>query len=247
MRRVALAFALLAAISIPAGAQTIVIVLSAEEVAITSNFTGADVTVFGAFEFDRPADDVDLVAVLRGPSQSLTTRRKERLLGMWINRSSETFAGVPAFYALHATAPLDTIAGAADRDDLGLGLDTVVPTSEVTGIERRAFAAALVRLQVADGRYSEAFGVIDRPSDTIFRTTFTLPADVPTGRYVVEVLMFDRGEVVASAVETLEIVKTGAEQIIYEASRQQPWLYAIAVIAIAAGSGWLGGVVFRRD
>jgi hypothetical protein len=59
--------------------------------------------------------------------------------------------------------------------------------------------------------------------------------------------MFDRGEVVASAVETLEIIKTGAEQFIYEASRKQPWLYALAVVAIAAASGWLGGVVFRRD
>ncbi len=247
MRRIALAFALMTGITLPAWAQTIVVVLSSEQVAITSNFTGADVTVFGALEFDRPTEGVELVVVLRGPSQSLTTRRKERLLGMWINRGSETFAGVPAFYALHATAPLDTIAGSADLDDLGLGLDTVVPTSQVTGIERRAFAAALVRLQVAAGRYSEAFGVVDRPSDTIFRTTFNLPADIPVGRYVVEVLMFDRGEVVTSAVETLEIIKTGAEQFIYDASRKQPWLYALAVVAIAAASGWLGGVVFRRD
>jgi uncharacterized protein (TIGR02186 family) len=247
MKCVAVAMAILAGITTPACAQAIVVVLSAEQVAITSNFTGADVTVFGALEFDGPTDGVDLVVVLRGPSQSLTTRRKERLLGMWINRGSETFAGVPAFYALHATAPLDAIAGNADRDDLGLGLDTVVPLSQVTGIERRAFAAALIRLQVAEGRYREAFGVVDRPSDTIFRTTFTLPADVPVGRYVVEVLMFDRGEVVTSAVETLEIIKTGAEQFIYEASRKQPWLYALAVVAIAAASGWLGGVVFRRD
>jgi uncharacterized protein (TIGR02186 family) len=247
MKRIALALALLAGVAVCARAQTIVVVLSAEVVAITSNFTGADVTVFGALEFDRPAEDIELVVVLRGPPQSLTTRRKERLLGMWINRGSETFAGAPAFYALRATAPLDTIAGNADRDELGLGLDTVVPTSQVTSVERRAFAAALVRLQVGEGRYSEAFGVVDRPSDTIFRTTFTLPADVPVGRYVVEVLMFDRGEVVASAVETLEIIKTGAEQFIYEASRKQPWLYALAVVAIAAASGWLGGVVFRRD
>lgn len=247
MIRLALAGLTLLFAPAAAFAQALVVALSADQIAITSNFTGIDVTVFGALELARPAEGAQLVVVLRGPEQSVTARRKERVLGLWINRASVTLDGVPAFYAVHATAPLEEIADAAVLADLGLGIDAVVPPAETVGGNRAEFAEAVVRLQVADGRYIEETGTVDRPSSTLFRTKFALPANIPVGDYTVNVLLFNGGRLVATDDQNLEIVRAGAEQFLFDASRDQSWLYALAVVAIAVFAGWLGGVLFRRD
>lgn len=247
MIRALLALAVLLGTPAVAAAQAVIVVLSADQVTISSNYTGTDLTVFGALELDRPADEADLAVVLRGPRLDVTARRKERVLGLWINRASETFYRLPAFYALHTTAPLETMAEPALLAGLGLGLDTVIPQSVQYNDRREDFAEAIIRLQQNDGRYDEEIGAVARPSDTIFRTTFALPADIPIGSYTVEVLLFEGGEVVASAELPLEISKSGTEQLLYDASRSQSWFYAISVVAIAISAGWLGGIVFRRD
>ena len=247
MISLAVASGILICAPISVAAQSVTALLSAEQVEITSNFTGANLTLFGAIELDQPAGAVDLVVLLRGPQVGLTTRRKEQLLGLWISRASETFEAVPAFYELHSTAPLDTVAEGAVLTELGLGLDTIVPGETAFNERRREFSEALIRLQQADGRYDVAVGTIGRPSETVFQTSFSLPADIPIGAYAVEIFVFSSGRPIATAELPLEITKTGAEQFIYDASRNQPWIYGFALIAIAMLSGWLGGVVYQRD
>ena len=246
MNRVGFVFALLLAMASPALAQPVMALLSSDRVEITSNFTGTDVTVFGALELDRELSGVDLIVLLRGPDVDMTTRRMERVLGLWLNRSAETFEDVPAFYAIHSSRPLGEIADPARLAASRLGFASIVEEPDPSG-RRDDFAAALVRLQQRAGLYSENGTAILRPSETIFRTTFELPADVPTGDYAVEIHLFEEGAPIAVTILPLEIAKSGTEQLIFDASRNQSWLYAIALIAIAMFSGWLGNLVFRQD
>lgn len=227
-------------------AQPVMALLSSDRVEITSNFTGVDVTVFGALEFDRELGDIDLVVVVRGPGVDVTTRRMESVLGLWLNRSSETFADVPAFYAIHSSRPLAEIADPAQLAASGLGFATLVPGSGVAG-RPDEFAAALVRIQQRAGFYLADDDAILRPSETIFRTVFSLPADIRSGDYRVEIHLFEAGAPIAVTTLPLQIAKSGTEQFIFDASRSQPWLYALAVIAIAMFSGWVGNLVFRQD
>src|SRR5690606_24365893 len=71
----------------PAAAQSLVLALSTEEVLINSNFTGAGLTVFTVVQGAPEADlqNYDLAVVLRGPPGDFVTRRKDRVLGLWIN------------------------------------------------------------------------------------------------------------------------------------------------------------------
>ncbi len=188
-----------------------------------------------------------MIVLLRGPIESVTTRRKDRLLGLWVNRAQATFADVPAFYALHAIAPLAQLAEPRMLAGLGLGLSTIIAVTEVDTAERRDFATALVRLRRDQGHYYERFDQIGRPSTTVFRTSFDLPANVPIGDYMVQVYLFRSGELAAFASLPMEIIKTGGEQLIFDASRDSPWLYGLVIILVAVAAGWLGGVVFRRD
>ena len=81
--------------------ETIDIGLSTETIAITSNFGGTDLTIFGALDNADPMIQrqgrYDIIVVLQGPERNLVVRKKERYLGVWINADSETFLGVTLF------------------------------------------------------------------------------------------------------------------------------------------------------
>ncbi|MGO4836000.1 TIGR02186 family protein, partial [Rhizobiaceae sp. 2RAB30] len=83
--------------------ETIEIGLSTDKVAITADFTGADLTIFGALDNADPLISrqgrYDVIVVLEGPARPVVVRRKDRILGMWINAESETFVNVPVSYS----------------------------------------------------------------------------------------------------------------------------------------------------
>src|SRR6185312_14729784 len=100
MHRLALLilFALLAGLE-PAAAERLVVSLSNHRVAVTSNFDGEDLVLFGTIEPDAARTPLrppyDLVVTVTGPRMTLRTRRKERMLGIWVNVDSREFVRVP--------------------------------------------------------------------------------------------------------------------------------------------------------
>ena len=83
----------------PAFEERMEIGISTDEIAITSDFRGADLTIFGAIEgYDAALlaqGKYDIVVALEGPKDNATVRKKERVLGIWINTRSMTFELVP--------------------------------------------------------------------------------------------------------------------------------------------------------
>ena len=85
----------------PVRAAELVSGLSTDLIQITSSFTGTDFVIFGAIDPPRtPANATmqDLVVVIRGPTLDMTVRRKERILGIWVNREQVAFSGLPGYY-----------------------------------------------------------------------------------------------------------------------------------------------------
>ena len=82
-------------------ADPLVVDLSSHVVAITSGFHGTNLLLFGAVDVEGG----DVVVVIRGPSQAELIRRRDRWLGLWINRSQATITGAPSYYQLASTRP----------------------------------------------------------------------------------------------------------------------------------------------
>ncbi|MGD9740830.1 MAG: TIGR02186 family protein [Bauldia sp.] len=245
-----LALAAFAGMAAPAhAADEIAIALSANEVRIESNFTGTGITVFGAITSDQPAiigTDVDLVVVLEGPPATVVARRKDPVLGLWINRGEATFLNVPEFYAIHTTGPLGEISEPSVLRSFRLGIANL-PLVTTMGWGALPFQAAVIRLKEDEGHFLERTDAIENPGASIFRTTFELPADIPIGEYQVSVLLFRNGAMTASAEETLVTTKSGAEQFLFDASQNAAIPYALAVVVMGLFIGWLAGAIFRRD
>ena len=237
----------------PTRAEQLVTALSNDIVSITSNFTGSRLVVFGTIERDAQtvarSGDYEVVVQLAGPITTLITRRKERTLGIWINADSERLIGVPSFLAVLSTSPLDEITTPTSRARLGVGLDMLPFNGPPTPLPPRHtdFEQAFLRLMQADFLYQQHEDGVEFLSSQLFRAPVALPATVPVGTYTATVYLFRDGALLSTTTEELVIGKIGFEQFMTTFAREHGLAYGLAAVFIACMTGWLAGVIFRRD
>ena len=228
--------------------------ISTDEIAIASDFRGADLTIFGAIEGYDPAllaqGKYDIVVALEGPKDDLTVRRKERVLGIWVNRRSMTFELAPESYSLSSTRNVDDIAPAAVLNSIGVGLQHIRldPIGYIgDGSNISEFRDAFRRLKETGGFYQRDPGGVQFISASLFKATVKLPASVPNGTHVVRAHLFRDGVFIAEKALPLRVMKTGLEQMISNAAYNNSLAYGALSVLLAVLTGWLASVVFRRD
>ena len=239
-----------------AKAERLVASLSNHRVAITSNFAGEDLVLFGAIEPDAGADQTgkyyDVVVTVVGPRETFRTRRKARMLGIWVNVDSREFVRVPAYLAVLANRPFNLITGADTLRKLQIGLDNFLLPQRVgpdlgDTVREDPFRVAFVTLESEAGLYTENVDAVTFLTPTVFRAAIPVPARVPIGNYDIDVKLFANGEQVGRTTTTLEIIKAGFEDYVADAARNHGFLYGLATVALALLTGWFASVVLRRD
>lgn len=234
-------------------AQGLVSDLSERKIDIRTQFSGADLILFGAIgrasalELDQ---DFDIVAIVRGPEQKLVVRRKDKIAGLWINKDSVLYQTAVGYYSLAATKPLAEIAGEDQLAVHQIGIENLLlsPTlsGDVAAGELSQFRAGLVRHLRREGLYPDEVADIEVFDDTLFRTRIRLPARVPVGSYSVDIFLFSKGRVVDHATQMLNVDKSGLERWIFSFAQEKPMFYGLAAVVIALFSGWLAGFVYRK-
>jgi uncharacterized protein (TIGR02186 family) len=238
-----------------AGAERLVVSLTNHRVMITSNYTGVELVLFGSVERDTARDTrgapYNIVATITGPRESLRARRKERVLGIWVNTDSRTFVDPPSYLAVLASRPLDAIASAETQRRLQLGIANIpfpeLIHNDIGAVSNDPFRAALVRLMQDRDLYSEKTNAVTFLTPTLFRASLSLPAQVPIGSYAVDVKLFGDGALIAERDSAFEVVKVGFEQFVVNAGRDHGVLYGMATATMALLTGWIASVAFRRD
>jgi uncharacterized protein (TIGR02186 family) len=240
----------------PAAAERLVVSLSNHRVAITSSFVGEDLVLFGTIEPDAGKtalrSSYNLVVTVTGPRQTLRTRRKARVLGIWVNVDSREFERVPSYLSVLSNRPVAEIANQDTLRRLQVGLDNfLLPQSLGLDIADTVrddpFRVAFVRLENQQGLYRESSSAVTFLTPTVFRAAIPVPANVPTGNYAIDVKLFADGAMVARTNSALEVIKAGFEQYVADAARDYGLLYGLATALMALLTGWFASVVFRRD
>lgn len=255
MRRFALALGALLASFLPAAAQNIVAVLSTREVAITSTYSGAEVTIFGAIERDSMSvarqGSYDVIVSVLGPAGNVTVREKERFGPVWINGSQRKFFEVPLYHALLSNRPLAEMTGdlARERLKLGLSRNLMAPPIETEAefTEDLSYREALERLQRERGLNVTRENGVTMLRPNIFSAQIPLPGAAPLGLYVVNVSVLSDGVPLRTVQAGFVVRKIGVDAFVADAARSWPWLYGLATLAMAVLLGWLANTVFRRE
>ena len=234
--------------------ENIQIGLSTNRVAITADFSGADLTIFGSLENADPLISrqgrYDVIVVLEGPARPTVVRRKDRFLGMWVNAESQTFVNVPVSYSVATTRMPQDITNPTNYRQLALGADNlhieaVDPDKPPATID--AFREALRDRKAANGLFSINVGGVEFLSQSLFRATLDLAPNVPVGTHKARAFLFRNGEFIKESSAQLAIVKSGFEQWIASTAVEHSVIYGLFAVAVAMLTGWLGRIVFRRD
>jgi uncharacterized protein (TIGR02186 family) len=235
-------------------AEGLVLTLSTQRVAITSNYTGQEIVIFGAIERDSQTvgriGPYDMVITMRGPRQSLVVRRKEPVGPLWINRTQQKFVSIPSVLAVYSSRPLADVTSIESQQRLRLGLAGLVASPHVTldrGQEDDIFRAALIRLKRHEGHFMDNEQGVTFLGSGIFRAVIPLPATAPTGLYEVEAQLFADSVQLASRTAYFDLVKTGFEQSVATYAQDLSLIYGFIIAITALVFGWLANIAFRRD
>lgn len=249
--RLALAWLLALAALPAAGQETVVTGISRDTIALTADFTGSEIFVFGAIRREAPIDPdlppVDIVITIKGPERPVTVRLKERRFGIWVNTEAVHVRRAPSYYAIATTRPLDDVLSETERLRHGIGMDQAVRLvgSHPTIMDTRPFAEAVVRIRERRDLYEELDGAVSVAEETLFQTRFELPANIVEGEYAAEFFLARDQTVISSGATTILVEKQGIERWLYNLSVDRPLAYGLLSVALALAAGWLAAAVFR--
>lgn len=226
--------------------------ISTREISIQSNFTGIDIVLFGSIDFSgAPSPDegpYDVIMVIRGPSEPMVVRRKERVAGIWVNGPSKTFSAVPGFYAVLASRPFRAVASEETLKTLGIGFAYLdFGETDQAQAADDPFRANLIRLKKARDLFQESDDGVSFLGRSLFRGSVTLPVDVPIGRYTTQVFLFRDGKLLSQSQSSLQVHKVGFERVVYMLAFNYPFLYGLLAVLMAVTTGLLAWAIFRRD
>lgn len=231
--------------------ERVIAALDQNRIAITAGFDGTEIFVYGAIARDRlpgPQDaGVGVVVMITGPSAPVVVRRKQRALGIWVNRDSEVIDAAPSYYAIATSGAFyDTISHTEDlrrRVSLEHALRFVGSRSE--GEAREAFLDAVVRLRRDSGLYVIAPQGVTVIEGTLFNARFALPANIVEGPYSAQVLLTRQGAVVDAFEAQIDVAKAGVERWLFDLARERSLLYGVMAIAVALAAGLAASEAFR--
>jgi uncharacterized protein (TIGR02186 family) len=228
--------------------------VSQRDIEIAYSFTGAELLLFGAILYPggrAPADGekpADIVVVVKGPTQSVLVREKEKVAGIWVNADRMRYRSAPSFFAVASSKPIDQIVDERTRAIYELGIASVQlsPASSAAPDVQERFDKGLADLRIRSGLYYEAPRAVEITDGVLYRARLNVPARVPVGRFTAETFLIRDGRVLAAAVRPIDIRKSGFERFVATSAEDHSWLYGLAAVALSVLLGWGAGAIWRR-
>ncbi len=223
--------------------------VSQHEVQVRQGFVGTELLLFGAIldpRGQRGGQEYDIVVVLKGPSEPIRLREKERVGGIWVNAQSNDFRSAPAFFAVASSRPVADIVDekTAAIYEFGTSYIQLSPSGVIDTEEQARFSSGLVDLRQRMGLYKENMTGVKISEQVLYQARISLPSNVQTGKYTAETFAVTRGRVIASAVSEVEVKKVGFERFVETASREWALVYGLIAVLLSVGMGWVAGRLF---
>ncbi len=244
-------FLLLAALMLSGQSDPVLVPeVSQHDIQVRQGFTGTELLLFGAVldPAGRAGQSYDIVVVLKGPSEPIRLREKERFAGVWVNAQSNDFRSVPSFFAVASSRPVAQIVDGktAAIYEFGTSYIQLSPTGIIDPEEQIRFASGLVDLKRRQGLYKEDQSGVQITQNVLYQARISLPSNVTTGEYTAETFAVTNGRVIASAVSLVEVRKVGLEREVELRANNNGLAYGLAAVLLSVFMGWGAGRLFAR-
>ena len=225
--------------------------VSQSRIEVRQGFTGANLLLYGAVidpAGARSNAQYDIVVVLKGPTEPIRLREKERIAGIWMNAGASDFRSAPSFFAVASSRPVEEIVDerTAAIYELGTEFIQLSPSGQIEPEEQARFASGLVDMRQRLGLYKEDPQGVRISEGVLYQARINLPSNVTTGEYTAETFAVANGRVLASATADIEVEKVGFEGTVVYASERLSLLYGLGAIALSLSMGWAAGRLFSK-
>ncbi len=251
--------------------ERIVVDLSRYDVPVSTGFSGARLLLFGASprgDSEAESFESDILIKVRGPLQSYTMSRKQRVFGLWMDSARWQISSAPAFFQILTSQNDDNWFEDFERRrnafsfrDLSLPLSSAQPQDvessekqqenqeakqETRQEDQQAFRSAFLRHQVSKGLYGELPNSIERLGNNLFRVSLTLPPGLPTGTYIVETFLIEEGKLTSAQATPLFVRRAGGSAFVFAFAERYSFLYGFCAVLIALCAGIVANRLFAR-
>lgn len=225
--------------------------VSQSRIEVRQGFTGANLLLYGAVidpAGARSNTQYDIVVVLKGPTEPIRLREKERIAGIWMNAGASDFRSAPSFFAVASSRPVEEIVDerTAAIYELGTEFIQLSPSGQIEPEEQARYASGLVDMRQRLGLYKEDPQGVRISEGVLYQARIDLPSNVTTGEYTAETFAVANGRVLASATADIEVEKVGFEGTVVYASERLSLLYGLGAIALSLSMGWAAGRLFSK-
>lgn len=230
-------------LSIQADPSALVADLSHHLIAIHTDFKGMDVVLFGSADVDG-----HIIVTVKGPRKNFVVQRKEKTMGIWLNRTGIKYHNMPSFFRVASDAPIEEILtpNMIARYEFSPEVLDIESSKDFFSNKYRFYKEALIEKLRVKHFYGRDVERIKFLGPRLFRTILHFPSNVPPGIYTVHVYLVRDNEIIAAQSTPLSVNKVGISADLFSFAHDNVFLYGLAAILCALMLGAVGGIVLRR-
>ena len=219
--------------------------LSQENVEISTDFLGAKILLFGAYD-GRKGDDI--IVVVTGPKGLVTIQKKENILGVWVNTKKVNYINAPKYLSISSNRDIDEILNQKTQKISEIGLNNlnirIQPGKRLRN--EKEWREALTRNMLKSKLWSLNENSVSLNKNSLFRSYLSLPSNVTIGKFEVKILHYRNSKLLSKETNTINVSKSGISAEIYNIAQNYSTLYGIFAVLLAVFIGWGTNLVFRK-
>lgn len=214
--------------------------IASDHVDITTGFDGSDIVLFGVKNGVG-----DLAVSIKGPLKTMVVRKKNSVLGAWMNTESVTFENVPGFYSFALSAELSEYdAEFLKKYSIGVeNLDFNTLDGDVSKDLKKEFLTSLKRNKQAQNLFATQPIDIQMIGEHLFKLSLYIPSNVPVGQYEIKTLLVNGKRVREEKVTSMTVEQVGRNAQIYGFAIHSSFYYGLLCVFMAVFAGWLINVI----
>ena len=219
--------------------------LSQENVEISTDFLGAKILLFGAYD-GRKGDDI--IVVVTGPKGLATIQKKGNVLGVWVNTKKVNYINAPKYLSISSNRDIDKILNQKTQKISEIGLNNlnvrIQPGKPINN--EQEWREALTRNMLKSKLWSVNENSVSLIKNSLFRSYLSLPSNVATGKFEVKILHYRNSKLISKETSNINVSKSGFSAEIYNIAQNYSTLYGILAVLLAVFIGWGTNLVFRK-
>ena len=219
--------------------------LSQENVEISTDFQGAKILLFGAYD-GKKGDDI--IVIVTGPKGLVTVQKKEKILGVWVNTRKVNYINAPKYLSISSNRRIDDILNKKTQKISEIGLNNLkIRIQPGIKVEKEGnWRQALTRNMLKSNLWSINENSVTLNKDSLFRSYLKLPSNVITGQFEVKILHYRNSKLVSQQINSINVSKSGISAEIYDIAQNYSTLYGIFAVLLAVLVGWGSNLIFRK-